>query len=381
MPVNNIAQDRPVDLLSNRQRTPLLSGFDFSLNLLTRGLPTQGLPTQGLLMRGLLTLGLLTLGLTAEKSSAQPPPPDNTPAADSPAANSPVENTAVANLAAENTAADKQSAEKKPGNNPAPAAASNLYKVRIQFDVPYQGDADPLQVADIYIPLREDIEHAPKLPGVLVIHGGAWVAGDKRFDSGHARKIAQQGYVVMAINYRLAPKHKHPAQVQDCRQALRWLHEHAQEYHMDETALGVWGYSAGGHLAALLATDRKELDPPIRVCVAGGAPCDLSMIPEDSRVLAGFLGGTRKRLANLYAEASPIEHVTQDDPPVLLFHGDADELVPIEYAKRMQKKLSEHSVEHELIVLPGKSHLMAFVDPRGMKASISFLNRYLKAPR
>ena len=360
MPVNNIAQGRPVDLLSNRRRGPLVSRFAFSLNLL-------------------LTLGLLTLGLTAEKSSAQPPPPDNTPVA-----NSSAENSSAENSTAENSTAEKQSAEKKPGINPKPApadATSNLYKVRIQFDVPYQGDADPLQVADIYIPLREDIEHAPKLPGVLVIHGGAWVAGDKRFDSGHARKIAQQGYVVMAINYRLAPKHKHPAQVQDCRQALRWLHEHAQEYHMDQTALGVWGYSAGGHLAALLATDRKELDPPIRVCVAGGAPCDLSMIPEDSRVLAGFLGGTRKRLANLYAEASPIEHVTQDDPPVLLFHGDADELVPIEYAKRMQKKLSEHSVEHELIVLPGKSHLMAFVDPRGMKASISFLNRYLKAPR
>lgn len=258
---------------------------------------------------------------------------------------------------------------------------SEVYKVRVQFDVPYQKDADSAQVADIYLPVHGDIEHAPRLPGVLLIHGGAWIAGDKRFDSGHARKIAQRGYVVMAINYRLAPKHKHPAQVDDCRQALRWLAEHADEYHLDVENLGVWGYSAGGHLAALMSTDRKESDPPIRVCVAGGAPCDLSMIPEDSRALSGFLGGTRRRLSEVYAQASPIEHVTEDDPPVLLFHGDADELVPIQYAERMRKKLQERSVEHEYLVLPGKSHIMAFVDPRGMDASIGFLDRYLKGKR
>lgn len=269
----------------------------------------------------------------------------------------------------------------KPEVSKTTEASSEVYKVRVQFDVPYQPEGDRAQVADIYLPVRGDIEHAPRLPGVLLIHGGAWVAGDKRFDSGHARKIAQRGYIVMAINYRLAPKHKHPAQVDDCRQALRWLAEHADEYHLDAASLGVWGYSAGGHLAALMSTDRQEEDPPIRVCVAGGAPCDLSMIPEDSRALAGFLGGTRRRLSDLYAKASPIEHVTEDDPPVLLFHGDADELVPIRYAERMREKLLERSVEHEYLVLPGKSHIMAFVDPRGMEASIAFLDRYLKGKR
>ncbi|MEI6526387.1 MAG: alpha/beta hydrolase [Planctomycetota bacterium] len=145
-------------------------------------------------------------------------------------------------------------------------------RVKIHFDVSYCQQNDPLQVADVYMPPTGDIEHQPLYPGILAIHGGAWAAGDKRFDALHCRKIAEQGYVVMAINYRLAPRHKHPAQIDDCREALRWLSEHAQEYHIDPDKLGVWGYSAGGHLAALLATDRKTEDPPIRVCVAGGAP-------------------------------------------------------------------------------------------------------------
>ncbi len=251
-------------------------------------------------------------------------------------------------------------------------------RVKIHFDVSYCQQNDPLQVADVYMPPTKDIEHQPLYPGILAIHGGAWAAGDKRFDALHCRKIAEQGYVVMAINYRLAPRDKHPAQIDDCREALRWLSEHAQEYHIDPDKLGVWGYSAGGHLAALLATDRKPEDPPIRVCVAGGAPVDLRMIPEDSRVLAGFLGGTRKALKDVYLQASPIEHVSPDDPPMMLYHGDADELVPIEYASKMHKKLQDSGVACDYLVLGGKSHIMAFVDAKGITRSIQFLDQHLK---
>ncbi|MCE2751738.1 MAG: alpha/beta hydrolase [Pirellula sp.] len=250
--------------------------------------------------------------------------------------------------------------------------------VKVHFDVSYCEQKDPLQLADVYMPAAGDIEHQPRFPAIIAIHGGAWISGDKRFDALHCRKMAQKGYVVMAINYRLAPKHKHPAQIDDCREALRWLHEHAHEYHIDPDRLGVWGYSAGGHLAALMATDRRAEDPPIRVCVAGGAPCDLGMIPEDSRALAGFLGGTRRALSDVYSTASPIEHVSSDDPPILLYHGDADELVPIAYASKMHKKLQECGVACEYLVLPGKSHIMAFVDAKGISTSIDFFDRHLK---
>lgn len=251
-------------------------------------------------------------------------------------------------------------------------------RIKVHFNVAYCEDNDALQVADVYMPTASDIEHQPRYPAILAIHGGAWIAGDKRFDALHCRKMAEQGYVVMAINYRLAPKHKHPAQIDDCREALRWMNHHADEYHIDPEKIGVWGYSAGGHLAALLATDRKAEDPSIRVCVAGGAPVDLRMIPEDSRALAGFMGGTRRVLGDRYLQASPIQHVTQDDPPMMLYHGDADELVPISFASKMHEKLQQAGVACEYLVLPGRSHIMAFVDAKGINRSIAFFDRYLK---
>jgi acetyl esterase/lipase len=109
---------------------------------------------------------------------------------------------------------------------------SSPSRVKVHFDVSYCEQNDPLQVADVYMPPSGDIEHQARYPAILAIHGGAWVAGDKRFDALHCRKMAEQGYVVMAINYRLAPKHKHPAQIDDCREALRWLSHHADQYHI-----------------------------------------------------------------------------------------------------------------------------------------------------
>jgi acetyl esterase/lipase len=247
-------------------------------------------------------------------------------------------------------------------------------KIRVKYNVPYCEQGDPYQRCDLYTPIDSG-----SYPGIIMIHGGAWVAGDKANDSGHARKIASNGYVVMVINYRLAPKHKHPAQIDDCFEALSWMSRNSEELNVDLSRLGVWGYSAGGHLAALVATNPRSDLPRVRACVAGGAPCDLELIPSESSVLAGFLGGTRQEIPDVYAEASPIQHVSSDDPPILLFHGDGDKLVPIQFAERMRGRLESKSVPHEFMTLPRKSHIMAFVDPKALNASIQFFNKHLKA--
>jgi triacylglycerol lipase len=212
-----------------------------------------------------------------------------------------------------------------------------------------------------------------------MIHGGAWVAGDKTFDAVHARKFAGCGYVVMVINYRLAPSHKYPAQVDDCFEAVRWLVSHAGDYSVDGDRIGVWGYSAGGHLAALVATDPRSGIPRVKACVAGGAPCDLRLIPDNSSILSGFLGGTRAELPEIYEKASPVQHVSEDDPPILLFHGEADQLVPIDFSNGMRRKLEQTGVEHEFLSLERKSHIMAFVDRDAVRASIEFFDRHLKS--
>ncbi|MEI8214021.1 MAG: alpha/beta hydrolase [Planctomycetota bacterium] len=256
-------------------------------------------------------------------------------------------------------------------------AASVPFKITTQYNIPYSEDSDPMQVADMYVPVSaEDQDHA-KWPCVIMIHGGAWIAGDKLNDSGHARKLAAAGYVVMVINYRLAPKNKHPSQIDDCVQALRWLADQSDPWNIDIDRIGVYGYSAGGHLALLLATNPKEDLPRIKACVAGGAPCDFSLIPSESRVLSAFLGGSREELPEVYLEASPIEHISKDDPPIFVFHGEGDQLVPIKYAHRLQQKLIESNVPHEFLSIPKKSHIMAFVDRDALDQSIAFFNQHL----
>ncbi len=245
--------------------------------------------------------------------------------------------------------------------------------IKIDFNVVY-GQTDPaFQVADIYRPDTNEV-----LPGIILIHGGAWMAGDKMHDAMHARDFASAGFVVMAINYRLAPKHKHPAQLDDCWSAFQWLIDHRSEYAFDPERTGAWGYSAGGHLSALLATNPREGFPRLKVSVAGGAPCDFTLIPANNRWLVPFLGTTRAQNPALYREASPISYVTADDPPMLLFHGSTDWLVPPRSTEVMQHALDRANVVNERYVVDGKAHIMTFVDPSTREKSIEFLIRYLK---
>ncbi len=253
--------------------------------------------------------------------------------------------------------------------------ARETLKIKVRYNIPYgDGTKSDACLADVYQPVP-----AGQYPGIVMIHGGAWVAGDKANDALHARKIAAAGYVVMVINYRLAPAHKYPAQIDDCFAAVRWLVDHSEDYGVDGDRIGVWGYSAGGHLAALVATDPRAGIPRVKACVAGGAPCDLRLIPSDSSILSAFLGGTRDELPDVYVSASPVEHVSKDDPPMLIFHGQSDNLVPIEFVDRMQRRLTEEQVAFEFLALRNKSHIMAFVDPEATRRSIAFFDLHLKS--
>lgn len=246
-------------------------------------------------------------------------------------------------------------------------------KVTVRYNISYSDSDDSSRMADIYLP-----ESDTTLPSIVMIHGGAWIAGDKSYDAIHARKFAARGYVVMVINYRLAPTHKYPAQIDDCFEAIRWLVANAQSYRVDEQRIGVWGYSAGGHLAALVATNPRTGIPRVKACVVGGAPCDLRLIPDNNALLKGFLGGTRKEIPEIYDAASPIHHVSSDDPPMFLFHGEADGLVPIDYSVGMQQRLAAHSVSCEFLALEKKTHIMAFLDRTAIQRSIDFFDQHLR---
>jgi len=274
-----------------------------------------------------------------------------------------------------------------------PSSVKSEYnRVSIAYNVVYGDEAEPMHRADIYrvvAPKSADTAEAgtqdlqrsnqpvSKRPGVIVIHGGAWTVGDKSNDAQHAKRLASKGVVVMSINYRLAPKHPFPAQIDDCNLALKYMIEHADELGIDTSALGAWGYSAGGHLSALMATDPKPGLIRLKACVSGGAPCDLTTIPAQSQMLATLLGGSRAEVPQRYADASPVTHVSSDDPPMFLFHGSRDRLVPPESSERMCEALKKFAVPFEHIVVTDKAHLMTFIDADSTERSFVFLKQHL----
>ena len=194
--------------------------------------------------------------------------------------------------------------------------------------------------------------------------------------AGIAQGLAKHGYTAVAISYRLAPQDKFPAQIYDCQAAVRWLRANAAKYKVDPDRIGGFGYSAGGHLVALLgALDDDDFREPgvpadapsarLQVVVAGGAPCDFRVLPADSERLAYWLGGTPAEKPDAYREASPASYVTSDDPPMFFFHGETDELVPIRSPQRMVDELKEAGVPVEMCEVAGAGHIGRCDRPRG----------------
>jgi acetyl esterase/lipase len=244
-------------------------------------------------------------------------------------------------------------------------------------------DSGPLK-ADIYVP-----KGAGPFPAVLVVHGGAWRMGTREQLSGAAVILAENGYTATTIDYRLAPRDKWPAQIYDCSAAVRWMRAHAADYKIDPTRIGVYGYSAGGQLAALLGvlSDDQLREPGIaadapsarvEVVVAGGAPCDFRSLPAGSDQLAYWLGGTPADKPDAYRDASASNFVTADDPPMFFFHGDRDELVPLRSPQEMVERLHGVGVSAEFYTVKDAGHIPAAFDKQALVEALAFVDHVLK---
>ncbi len=237
---------------------------------------------------------------------------------------------------------------------------ANRLPVTKRGGIVYSTDEDYSLTLDVYRPTDEMV-----YPGVLLIHGGAWAWGSKLHWLRHARRLASHGFVVVAINYRLAPKYKFPAQLDDTRSALRWINENAQTYRIDTEHIGAYGYSAGAHLALLLATcpdDSKNEFTKVTCVAAGGAPADFDWIDENSNALAYWLGGPRRRRPEVYLRASPRSNLDQsDDCAFFFYHAANDEVVPIASAKRFAEQARALNKVVKFVELPNKGHFLAFL--------------------
>lgn len=225
----------------------------------------------------------------------------------------------------------------------AASAATTADSVVVHRDVPYVGGGHGRQTLDLYLPAN-----AQGLPIVIYIHGGGYRMGDKtEIVDVQVTDLLEEGYAVASINYRLSQHAHFPAQIEDCRAAVRWLRAHAERYGLDPDRIGVVGTSAGGHLAALLGTtgnadvfDRGDhLAHPSRVqaVVDFYGPVDflridrhvaeLGLERDPSRAEQLFGGPVAEKRA-LAVQANPITYVDAEDPPFLLIHGDSDPVVP-----------------------------------------------------
>ena len=232
-------------------------------------------------------------------------------------------------------------------------------------------------LADVYVPDSEGPH-----PAVLVVHGGAWMSGTRAQLAGVAQFLARRQYTAVAIGYRLAPAHKFPAQIADCVSAVRWMRENASHYKIDPERIGGYGYSAGGHLVALLGMsgggEAAEEGAHLQAVVAGGAPCEFSWVDEQSDLLTYWLGGSRQKKPDVYQQASPLHFATADDPPVFFFHGENDTLVPQTSPKALQQRLQRLGVTTEMYVVDDASHIGAFFSVQATRRACLFLDHHLR---
>jgi acetyl esterase len=266
----------------------------------------------------------------------------------------------------------------------APAVAVGAAAPRQPFDIDVIRNLTYKEVGgtelklDAYIPSGGGTR-----PGVMVIYGGGWVLGSKEQSASLARDTARQGFIAFAMNYRLAPLHPFPAAVEDVQASVAWVRDHALAFGLDPTRIGAIGGSAGGHLAAMLATlgdGPRDRGSRIAAAASWAGPMDLHPAlfgPQAQIYLDAFLSciGRPCDEATVVA-ASPVSHVDPSDAPILLAQGEQDELVPPDQGLRMADALTRAGVDHELLLIPNAGHDERVVTP-AEQPSFDFLRRQL----
>jgi acetyl esterase/lipase len=262
--------------------------------------------------------------------------------------------------------------------------------VRAELDVPYAGTTNPRQRLDLYLP-KKPAGEGP-VPLVVFIHGGGWRAGSKAAGAVLMPLVLSGEYALASVAYRFTDEAIWPAQIHDCKAAIRWLRANAATYGIDPDRIGVAGSSAGGHLVCLLGTTGgvaeldgtlgEHVDEDTRVtCVVNQfGPTDFVEIEETNAMakdlVAKLLGGKPEDVPAVARTASPVTHVTMDDAPVICIHGTADALVPYSQSTKLDRACEKAGVECLVLTIPGGGH-GGFANPEIIVRTKQFIDKHL----
>jgi acetyl esterase/lipase len=257
---------------------------------------------------------------------------------------------------------------------------------RVLNDIEYTRAGDLPVGLDMYLPA----ENQKPSPVVVWIHGGGWHKGSKK--PVWAGAFIKRGYALVSIDYRLTGQAVFPAQIHDCKAAVRWLRAHAKEYNLDPERIGLFGTSAGGHLAALVGTSggvtelegdggNREYSSRVQAVCDWYGPSDLTRYVNASKfskdIVEKLVGGTAEAKKDVLKAASPVTYINKDVPPFFISHGDTDALVPLEESCQLAEALKAAGAEVTLDVIPGEKHGFRNPSPP-LQRAMDFFDKHLK---
>lgn len=265
--------------------------------------------------------------------------------------------------------------------------------VTVLRDLAYVPGGHERQQLDLYLP-----KDGKDLPLIINIHGGAFKMGDKSM--GVPVAYLARGYAVASINYRLSQHAVFPAQIEDCKAAVRWLRAHAETYHLAPGRFAAWGASAGGYLAVMLGVTGEEkgfdvgenpgVSSKVQAVVDYFGPTDFLQMDAHRLPLSvkhdtadspesQLLGGPIQENKDKAAKSNPLNYITPAAPPFLICHGDQDRLVPHHQSEILEAALKKAGVPVDLYTVHGAGH--GFHDPTADDLTRGFLDRHLQAVR
>lgn len=267
--------------------------------------------------------------------------------------------------------------------------------VDIRFDQPYAGNDNPKQQIDVYLPKKP--AGKDPLPAVVFIHGGGWSGGDRKGYVAQAAGLAAGGkFAAFSVGYRLSGEKFWPAQIHDCKAAIRWIRAHAKELNIDPSRIGVTGSSAGGHLVTLLGltAGNQELEGDVGehsgvssavTCVINFCgPTDMAAAlmqgeaaKTDDPAVRGLVGGPLKEKADVVKATSPLTYVSKQAVPIMTVHGTADARVNYNNAEKLAAAMKQVGATHYLIPMVGAGHGIP-MKPELAQRMLQFWDLYLR---